>query len=704
MLAHLDRNPDPGLHRELAAAGAWLSYDGIGRIKYGPDSAILGLIDAVGPERVLLGGDQARRSEHPIDWLFTPLRAAARPRRRGAAPRRRIRPRHSRGVDVLVVGAGSAGSTAAIAAARTGARTLLVDRLGFLGGTSTAVLDTFYAFYTPGQRPREGRRGDPGRGRRAASSAEGAAFERPNTYGAGTGITYDPETLKRVWETLVLEAGADVLLHSFVHGVDRRRRHASPPCGSGRRAASAGVEARVVVDASGDADVCHLAGAPYERPARAAACRASRRSSEWRTSTSARAEAVPKAGAVAADAGGVGLRASTRCTRLEGSVHRTPQAGVMMALMTRMRDVDATDPEQLTRAEIEGRRQCREYFRFLRERVPGYERAVLVSTSPAIGVRESRRILGEHVLTAEEILAAHAVPGPDRAVRRADRGSPRRLRHALGLPRRGRELRHPLSRAAAAGVDERRRRRPLLLGDARRARLGPQHGYVHGDGPGGGHGGGARGGGRRAVSAVDPAGAAGAAAGGRRRCRRLSAICEDRFVAILRRPPDLDAAGGGARRGRRRRARDHARHAAARSRRSRAGADGRRCSPGRCGRRPRPTRGAEAGAEALVSPCSPTLVFLEHKVPRVPGAFTPTRDRDRPGERGAPLVKLFPAGSLGARLRPLAARAARRRAAAGHGRDHGRERRRVPRRGRRGGRRRLQPRRSPSGRRLRSRA
>ena len=55
--------------------------------------------------------------------------------------------------DVLVVGAGSAGTTAAIAAARTGARTLLVDRFGFLGGTSTAVLDTFYAFYTPGERP-----------------------------------------------------------------------------------------------------------------------------------------------------------------------------------------------------------------------------------------------------------------------------------------------------------------------------------------------------------------------------------------------------------------------------------------------------------------------------------------------------------------------------------------------------------------------
>ncbi|MFL5718957.1 MAG: FAD-dependent oxidoreductase, partial [Chloroflexota bacterium] len=55
-------------------------------------------------------------------------------------------------VDVCVVGAGSAGSSAAIAAARGGASVLLIDRLPFLGGTSTAVLDTFYGFYTPGTR------------------------------------------------------------------------------------------------------------------------------------------------------------------------------------------------------------------------------------------------------------------------------------------------------------------------------------------------------------------------------------------------------------------------------------------------------------------------------------------------------------------------------------------------------------------------
>src|ERR1700738_1701367 len=100
--------------------------------------------------------------------------------------------------DVIVVGAGSAGSTAAITAARRGARTLLVDRLPFLGGTSTAVLDTFYAFFTPGETIR---RVVGGLGWAVVEHLKtaGVAFERPNTYGAGTGVTYDPEFLKVIW-------------------------------------------------------------------------------------------------------------------------------------------------------------------------------------------------------------------------------------------------------------------------------------------------------------------------------------------------------------------------------------------------------------------------------------------------------------------------------------------------------------------------
>ena len=304
-------------------------------------------------------------------------------------------------VDVLVVGAGSAGSTAAIAAARAGAETLLVDRHGFLGGTSTAVLDTFYAFYTPGTQPRKVVSGIPDEVVRRLTE-RGMGFERPNTYGAGTGVTYDPESLKRVWDELVTEAGVTPLLHAFAIGVqveDGRVVGVEIATKGGIRI----VRPRLVVDASGDADVCALAGAPYEAPGDDVQSL----STVFRVGNVdvERAQSVPKdeLWRLMRDARDSGRYA---LTRIEGSVHRTPHEGVMMALMTRVRKVDATDPDQLSAAELEGRRQAHEYFRFLRENVPGYERAVLLSTSPAIGVRESRRIIGEHVLTADEILAA----------------------------------------------------------------------------------------------------------------------------------------------------------------------------------------------------------------------------------------------------------------------------------------------------------
>jgi glycine/D-amino acid oxidase-like deaminating enzyme len=305
--------------------------------------------------------------------------------------------------DVVVVGSGSAGATAAIAAARTGARTLLVERMGFLGGISTAVLDTFYAFYTPGEAPV---RVVGGVAWEVAGrlTAEGAAFERPNTYGAGTGITYDPEVLKRLWETLALEAGVEVLLHTWVTGVeldgDRRVRALTlfNKGGAGR------VEAAAVVDASGDADVAAWAGVPYDDPA--ANRQVQSLSTVFRLAgvDVERAEAFGKA-AMWARMREASESGAYRLPRVEGSWHRTPQPGVVMALMTRVPRVDATDPAQLTRAEIEGRRQAWEYARFLRDLVPGFERAVMVSTSPAIGVRESRRVHGRYRLNADDVLA-----------------------------------------------------------------------------------------------------------------------------------------------------------------------------------------------------------------------------------------------------------------------------------------------------------
>ncbi len=83
-----------------------------------------------------------------------------------------------------------------------------------------------------------------------------------------------------------------------------------------------------------------------------------------------------------------------------------PIEGVMATMLTRVSLVDSTRPEELTHAEIEGRRQALEYERFLRDRIPGYKSARIVAFSTQIGVRESRRVYGEYRLTREDVLSA----------------------------------------------------------------------------------------------------------------------------------------------------------------------------------------------------------------------------------------------------------------------------------------------------------
>ncbi len=122
-------------------------------------------------------------------------------------------------VDVVVLGGGCAGVTAAVEAARTGASVLLIEREGTLGGTSTAVLDTFYGFYAPGNRATRVVGGLPWEVVERLTAAD-TAFERPNTYGAGVGVTYNPEVLRILWDDLAHEAGVQVLLHTALIDVE----------------------------------------------------------------------------------------------------------------------------------------------------------------------------------------------------------------------------------------------------------------------------------------------------------------------------------------------------------------------------------------------------------------------------------------------------------------------------------------------------
>jgi hypothetical protein len=308
--------------------------------------------------------------------------------------------------DVVVIGAGSAGCAAALAAREGGRHTvLLVERYGFLGGISTQSLDTFYGFFTPGESPKKVAGGIPDRVvDRLASTND--MFLRPNTYGAGTGVSYNPEKLKIVWESLMAEAGVRVLLHCLLldlsasaGGLDTIILHT--PGGLGR------VTARRFIDATGDAELCSLAGLPTEKagdrePAQTMTTTFRMCGVDLDAFTSAGGAAMLReCMAAAVDSGEFPL------PRRKGSLHAMVQPGCVSTVAVRVAGIDPFDAESLTRGEREGRRQAFLYEDFLRARVPGFQAARIISlSSPTMGIRESRRVYGEERLTEEDCLSA----------------------------------------------------------------------------------------------------------------------------------------------------------------------------------------------------------------------------------------------------------------------------------------------------------
>ncbi|NLU90455.1 FAD-dependent oxidoreductase [Chitinophaga sp. Ak27] len=313
--------------------------------------------------------------------------------------------------DVIVVGAGSAGSTAAIAAARMGAKTLLIERLPFLGGISTAVLDTFYGYYTPGKQATKivgGIADDVVK----ELNVYNACFERPNTFGAGTGITYHPEYLKVVWEALVAKAGCHILLNAWVQDVVKEDGRITGLIVS-TKIGQVYYTAKQFIDTTGDADIVYLAGFDYELAGELEPAQTLTTTFKMVNVDAAKRKAVSKEAfhqlmEQAAESGKYDL------PRKEGSDHITPVDGMMATIMTRLKSyqvtdgktINATDPEFLSRAEMKGRLQALEYIRFLKDYVPGYEKAALSTFGIQIGIRETRRVYGEYRLTEEDVLLA----------------------------------------------------------------------------------------------------------------------------------------------------------------------------------------------------------------------------------------------------------------------------------------------------------
>ena len=305
--------------------------------------------------------------------------------------------------DILVVGAGSAGCIAALAASRSSNfSVVLVERYGFPGGTSTQMLDTFYGFFTPGDAPKKIVGGLPDVVVNELCKTRDV-FLRPNTYGAGTGVNYNPERLKHVWDILIQQARIRYLLHTHLVDVVQEERERLC-CIFWNKSGFYKVVARRVIDASGDADFCFLAGYDFEL---AGEMEPAQSMTTTFRMCNVDNDAYTKAG------GGKMLKAKMNdaiekrthsLPRKEGSAHEMCMPKCISTVAVKVSDLHPLNAEELTLAEIEGRRQSFIYENFFRDAVPGYEDSKIIGLSHQIGVRETRRVYGEHRLTKEECM------------------------------------------------------------------------------------------------------------------------------------------------------------------------------------------------------------------------------------------------------------------------------------------------------------
>jgi len=306
--------------------------------------------------------------------------------------------------DILVIGAGSAGCLAALSARHSKKyEVMLVERYGFPGGSSTQMLDTFYGFFTPGEESKKIVAGLPDQIVNELDKT-GDIFLRPNTYGAGTGVNYNPERLKYIWDKKIIEAGIRYLLHTtlvnVVEETDGRQI-----CIFWNKSGFYKVKAKRIIDASGDADYCHLAGFTYEvagelEPAQTLTTTFRMSNVDLdKFESSGGKKMLNEKMKVAYEAGDYSL------PRKEGSAHEMCQKGCISTVAVKVGDLSPLNIEELTRAEIEGRKQAFNYEAFFRNEVAGYEDSKIIGLSHQIGVRETRRVYGEERLTKEDCMS-----------------------------------------------------------------------------------------------------------------------------------------------------------------------------------------------------------------------------------------------------------------------------------------------------------
>lgn len=303
----------------------------------------------------------------------------------------------TRSVDVLVVGGGAAGVGAAVCAARNGMDTLLVEQQWALGGLVTLGLVDYVAGYPDG--------------------IGQELFDRLEAEQAVANRRCDPEKCKRVMEEMVREAGAEILYGTgAVDAIvqDGALRGVLVHNKAGVQAILAGS----VVDCSGDADVAAYAGAPFEvgwdqmdgyNQAVSLDFRMGNvnlpRFQEAVRSTHAFMQTV----ALRAVEEGV-LSRLVETGYIGALPGREPEHGEVYVCTAHRRHCRTTDPDDLTATAFEQRQQIKEMVEFYRRYVPGFEDSWLIDSAPILGVRDSRRIVGEYVLTGADVACARKFP------------------------------------------------------------------------------------------------------------------------------------------------------------------------------------------------------------------------------------------------------------------------------------------------------